>query len=241
MLETKEAVTGTAGTAVDTPARAGDISMRLAGAGAITFAATVLVQNVIRGASVPANGATSAGVLTHYTDHPAITFALMATYVVSGIGLAVFLGGVMRRLIASERRGWAVTGLVGATCIMALFAVVVAGEQALSVAAQRTRPDRGAIEALWVLHNSVFTVLDLSIAVALVGLARAGIAAGITPRVFRRLAPVGAVLLLVGTVAGPSIAAGDAMPLFGLAGLGFLVWLGFLVATGVRLVRSRQA
>jgi hypothetical protein len=29
--------------------------------------------------------------------------------------------------------------------------------------------------------------------------------------------------------------------LFGVAGLGFLVWLAFLVATGLRLVRSNEA
>jgi hypothetical protein len=52
---------------------------------------------------------------------------------------------------------------------------------------------------------------------------------------------VGSALLLVGTLAGPYIAAGDAMPLFGLAGLGFCVWLAFLFATGLRLVRSGAA
>ena len=56
-----------------------------------------------------------------------------------------------------------------------------------------------------------------------------------------RLAPLGSALLLRGTLAGPSIAAGDAMPLFGLAGVGFLIWLSFFAATGLRLVRSRQA
>ena len=37
----------------------GDISPRLAGAGAVTFAVTVLAQNLIRGASAPANGAST--------------------------------------------------------------------------------------------------------------------------------------------------------------------------------------
>ena len=242
MLGTKQAPTAVLGTAAPTPGgAAGDISRRLAGVGAITFAATVVVQNIIRGASVPGNGATTAHVLTHYTDHRPVTFVLVATYVLSGIGLALFLGGVMRRLISSDRRGWAITGLVASTCIMSLFAIVVAGEQALSVTAQRSQPNLGAIEALWTLHNSVFTILDLSIAVALLGLSRAGVAAGITPGVFTRLAPVGSALLLVGTLAGPSIAAGDAQPLFGLAGLGFLIWLAFLVTTGHRLVRSNEA
>jgi hypothetical protein len=241
MLGTKEATAAVAGGTVATATRAaGDISARLAGVGAITFAATVVLQNVIRGASVPGNGTTTADILTHYTDHRPVTFGLVATYVLSGAGMAMFLGGVMRRLITTARRGWAVTGLVGSIGIMSLFAIVVAGEQALSVTAQRSHPSSGAIEALWTLHNSVFTILDFSIAVALLGLSRAGVAAGITPRVFTRLAPVGSALLLVGTLAGPSIAAGQAQPLFGLAGIGFVIWLAFLVTTGLRLVRSDE-
>lgn len=242
MLETVDATTSTAGTAAQAPRRAlGDITARLAGAGALTFAAVVVAQNLVRGATAPSNGATSAEILTHYTDHRTITPVLIATYVLSAVGLAAFLGGAMRRLIASDRRGWALTGFVGATCIMALFAVVVGAEQALWVVAGMNHPDTGAVQALWALHNSVFTILDLSIAVALVGLSRAGVSAGITPRVFERLAPVGSALLLVGTLAGPYIAAGDAMPLFGLAGAGFLVWLSFLFTTGLRLVRSGDA
>lgn len=218
-----------------------DISPRLAGIGAMTFAVTVLAQNLIRGAGIPANGATTSEVLAHYADHRGLTFLLIATYVLSGIGLFAFLGGVARPLIAGARRGWAAAGLIGATCVLALFAVVVAGEQALSVLATRTTPEIGAVQAVWVLHNSVFAVLDLSIAAALFGLARAGVAAGITPRAFARLAPVGSAMLLVGTLAGPAIAAGDAVPLFGVAGLGFLVWLSFLFTTGLRLVRSEVA
>ena len=81
-------------------------------------------------------------------------------------------------------------------------------------------------------------MLYLSLAIALLGLSRAGVAAGLTPRAFERLAPIGAALLAVGAIAGPAIVAGDAMPVFGLAGLGFVVWLAFLVSTGLRLVRS---
>ena len=59
--------------------------------------------------------------------------------------------------------------MVGATCIMAVFALVVAAEQALTLAAHMDTPSIGAIQALWALHNSIFTILDLSIAVALQG------------------------------------------------------------------------
>jgi hypothetical protein len=242
MYDTLEVSTGAIGTTTHPPRRGlGDISARWAGMGAIGFAAIVLLQNIIRGGSAPANDATTAEVLTHYTDHRATTYVLIATFVVSAAGLAVFLGGAMRRLLASERRAWAFTGFVGAAGIMALFSVVVGAEQALSVVAGHAQPNIGAIEALWALHNSVFTVLDLFIAAALLGLSRAGIAAGITPRVYGRLAPIGSALLLVGAFAGPSIAAGDAMPLFGLAGLGFLVWLSFLLTTGLRLGSSQES
>jgi hypothetical protein len=219
----------------------GDIPPRAAGVGALAFVAVVVLQNFLRGGSAPANGASSESVLSHYADHRTITFVLTATFVASGVGLAVFLGGAMRRLVASSRPSWAFTGFVGATGVMALFAVVVGIEQALSVVATGDSPNLGAVEALWALHNSVFAVLMLLIGVALLGLARAGVAAGITPRVFDRLAPVGFGLLALGTIGGPSIAAGDALPLFGLSLVGFGTWLAFLVTTGLRLVRSQVA
>jgi hypothetical protein len=216
----------------------GDLSLRAAGAGAITFALVVVVQNLIRGASAPAMDAGGSKILTHYAGHGATTFVLAATYVITGIGMALFLGGASRRLLSSGRPGWAVTGIVGAVSIMGLFAIVVGAEQAIGVVANQAHPNLGAIEALWALHNSVFTVLDFSIAVALIGLSRAGIAAGLTPGVFARLAPVGAALLLVGTLTGPATASGDTMAFFAITVVGFLVWLSFLVATGLRLVRE---
>jgi hypothetical protein len=220
--------------------RTGDLSTRAAGWGALTFAIVVIIQNLVRGASAPGNGASGAHVLSHYSGESAITFVLIATYVVSGTGMAVFLGGITRHLLATRRPGWALTGVVGAIGIMIIFTLVVAAEQALTVAAHMHHPDLGAIQAIWALHNSIFSILDFSIALALVGLSKATIAAGMTPRVFTKLAPAGAAMLVVSTVAGPAIAAGHAMALFGLGGLGFLIWLAFLITTGVRLVRTTE-
>lgn len=239
MLATAEITT----TPIDTTPRStnrprGDIRARAAGLGALGFVATVIAQNAIRGSAAPANGARADDVLTYYADHRATTFVLVATYVLGTAALATFVGGAMRRLTAGPRPAWAYTGFVGALGIMGLFSVLVASEQALSVLADGAAPDSGAVVALWTLHNSVFAVLLLSIAVALLGLSRAGVAAGITPPVFQRLAPMGSALLVVGTLAGPAIAGGDAMALFGIGVLGFVVWLAFLVTTGLRLVRS---
>src|ERR1700754_1373736 len=92
---------------------AGDISARLAGVGALTFAGTVFAQNLIRGATAPANGASPGEILAHYGHDSAIPFVLAATYVLSGLGMAVFLGGALRLLLAGGRRGWGITRVVG--------------------------------------------------------------------------------------------------------------------------------
>ena len=215
------------------------LSARVAGVGAIGFAVVVAIQNVVRGSSAPALDASADAVLAHFADHRTLTVALVASFVLTASALAAFLGGSMRRLAAAQP-GWATTGAIGAAGVMALFAVVVGCEQALAVVAAGDDPDLGAIQALWALHNSVFTVLYLFLAIALVGLSRAGVAAGLTPRAFAVAAPVGAALLAIGAAAGPYIANGEAMPAFGVAGLGFLTWLAFLVTTGLRLVRSER-
>ena len=239
MLDTAATTAGTVGVATGPPTRAhADIRARSAGIAALGFVAIVVLQNVIRGGSAPANDAAGDEVLAYYADHRTLVAVLVTTFVVSGSALAVFLGGAMRRLAAGPRPAWAHTGFVGAMGILTVFAVLVGTEEALSVVAQGTHPDVASVDALWALHNSIFTVLFLSIGVALLGLGRAGVAAGITPAVFDRLAPIGFALLAVAAAAGPFIAAGDAMPAFGIGAAGFVVWLAFLVTTGLRLVRT---
>jgi hypothetical protein len=212
----------------------------IAGVAAIAFAGTVLLQNVIR-AGAPANDASGQEVLDYYTDHRAVTVVLGASFVLSGVALAIFLGGALRRLVRGARPAWAITGVVGGVGVMAMFGGTVAADQALSVLAHGAHPDLGAVEALSALHNSVFTVLFLFLSVALLGLSRSGVAAGITPRAFERLGPIGFALLASASIAGPFIAAGEAMPLFALGGIGFVIWLAFLVSTGLRLVKEAQS
>jgi hypothetical protein len=218
----------------------GDITNRVAGLGALGFAGLVILQNVIRG-SAPQPGADIDDVVAHYVDHRALTVVLTVTFVVSLACLTAFLGGVARRLVSSGRPGWAVMGGIGGVAVIALFSAVLASEQAMSVLAAGKAPDPRAIETLWSLHNSLFTVNMMFIGVALVGLSRAGTAAGITPRAFRLLAPAGAGLLAIGTLSGPFTANGEAMALFGVSVVGFAIWLAFLVTTGLRLVRSEES
>ena len=173
----------------------------------------------------------------HYADHARHQFLLVSMFVISGIGLATFLGGAMRRLTASDRPGVGLHRLPRRRRHPDPLLRAAGCEQALSVVAHGDHPDLGAVAALWALHNSVFTVLLLFIGIALFGLSRAGVAAGITPRVFGWLGPVGIghARRLVRSPDRPSPPAKPVPPV-GLAVLGFVIWLAFLVTTGLRLV-----
>ena len=73
------------------------------------------------------------------------------------------------------------------------------------------------------------------LATALLGFSLAGAAAGITPRWFRLLGPAGAILMIVSAANGVSIAEGSPIVFVGL--IGFLIWLLFVVTTGVGMIR----
>src|SRR4051794_25371447 len=148
MLKTAEIDPVAVGPIAPGPRRGlGDIGSRLAGAGALTFVSSVILQNLIRGGSAPSNGASSTEVLAYYADHRGVTMALLSLFLLSGSGLAVFLGGAMRRLSIADRRAWAFAGYVGAIGIIVLFSVLVGAEEALSVLAHREQPNLGAVEA----------------------------------------------------------------------------------------------
>jgi hypothetical protein len=210
---------------------------RLLSAGGAGFALLVLVQNLIRGASAPANDATLTAVTTYYRENIELAMFAAASFVVAALILVGFLAEVGRRLVARGAGVWAYVGMIGATAVISLFSLVIAADAALVGAAGRATPNPATIDALWLMHNGVFAVLGLALATALLGLGRACAAAGLTPSFFRWLAPVGAALLCVETAAAPVLADGRAMPAMLPSLLGFLVWLVFLASTSVTMLK----
>ena len=195
----------------------------------------------------PGNGASAAKVLSHYSGDWAILDRPPRHDLRRERHRPGRLPGreSPRQLLAGSRPGWAITGLVGALGIFTVFALVVAAEQACSpLAAHMTSPDLGAIQApLGTTHTTASSPSSISRSPSpLLGLSRASIAAGMTPKPFTWLAAlIGAFMLVVGTIAGPAIAAeSSTMALFGVAGLGFLTWLAFLITTGARLIRATE-
>jgi hypothetical protein len=211
---------------------------RLMAAGGAAFATIVAAQNVIRGAGAPLNDASVTDVLEHYRDATGLTLLLTAMFVVGGFCLAGFVAEIGRRLFRRGAGLWASVGVIGAVGVIVTFSLVVGIESALVGAAGREHPDLGTIDALWLTHNAVFSILDLVLAVALLGLARAAVTTGIAPGLFRWLAPLGAAGLAFAAAATPVIADGSAMAAQGPALAGFVIWLLFLFTTSVRMIRE---
>jgi hypothetical protein len=115
---------------------------------------------------------------------------------------------------------------------------VTAADVAIAAYIHRGAADPAVVEGLWVLHNSVFGFVMASIGAALAGLTIAAARTGLLSKRWGIAGPVGAALLIVGAATTPAMIDGGATLLVGLAG--FLVWLAFVVRTGVALLRSRQ-
>ena len=132
-----------------------------------------------------------------------------------------------------EARLWIDFGTMGTVVLIALFGVVAATQiTAVIIAEAGPTP---AFEALWSLHNAAFAINFSALAATLLGLSVGAYAASITPAWQRTVGVLGATLLLVSGVANGAVAGGSAIVFVGLAG--FALWLAWLVATGVRLLR----
>lgn len=214
--------------------------LRLAGWSGIAFVVLAVVQNVLRTTLLPASDAPASVVAQGFRDHHGALVTLVALFVVAGVALSVFLGGVWTR-ITSAAPSWAQTGIVGAIGTFAIFPVLVSCEVALMTVAGRASPDLAAVDVLWTLHNAIFAINSLALAVAVLGLSTAAVRAGAAPGSFATTGPIGAALLVVGAVGAPMIARGAGQPLYALMGLGYLSWLVLVTSMSVRLTRRRLA
>jgi hypothetical protein len=213
--------------------------LRWAGAGGLVFAATIVVQNIIRGASAPSDDASAATIATYFAEHLSIEWLLIVLFTLGGFGLMLFAGGVWARAIElnPRTRAWAQAGTLGVAGVVALFSGLVACELALLTAAGR--PDLGAqtLAVLWLLHNATFAVLTLPIAVALLGLSQACARSGLTHASFKVVGVVGACLLAFNTAVAPLIAT-TTSPLMAIGLVGFLCWVVFVIVTSYKLLRN---
>ena len=214
-------------------------SGRLVGAAAIAFVVLVVMENVLFAVTgAQSYGAPIEEVRAYYAanrDAVAIVSGLVALYLPL---LLVFLTG-LHGLV--ERRGgagadWSRLAVAAGATLSAIFVLVNVLQIGLALSADGLAEPTSAFELVWQLHAAAFALVLPMIGTTCIGVALAAHASGLTPAWQRLLGLVGGSLLLAAGLGNLAIANGSPLIFVGL--LGFAAWLVWLIATGVRLVRS---
>jgi hypothetical protein len=210
---------------------------RLAGAGGLVFAATLVADNLIR-ASAPGFNAAPAQVSAYFLDNRVAAVVPLGLFPVAMLGFFPFAAGLWARARQEESRWWASVGLLGAATIAALFAIVNIAEIVLTAKAAQLASAPAVVQALSTLRAAAFGLDLAAIAVALIGLSRAAAAMGLIPTWLALTAWPGAACLLIASAFTVALANGD--PWLAVSLAGFLVWIVFVITASVSLLRGRQ-
>jgi hypothetical protein len=222
-----------------TPARSGFVRGRLVGATAIASAAAVLIDNVVVGwVNSPTYAAPMKEVLAFHAENRAAVAIAVGLEALNVPLLLLFVTG-LHGLVG--RRGGAgadwsrLAVAAGATfsAVMAFYAVLWDG--VVLSAGELTEPSP-VLELAWQMHAAAFAWSLPALGTTFIGAALATHASRLTPPWQRLLGVAGGGLLLAAGTANLAIADGSAILFVGLPGLA--AWLVWLLATGVRLVRS---
>jgi hypothetical protein len=224
------------------PGAAGALNGRVAGFGGALFVACLVIQNIVHGGVAPQNNASAAEVMHYFATHRGVEWMLAWLFPIGGIGLALFAGGLCARAFSAgvRARAWSVVGGLGVASIIALFSSMVATEIALLVSAHRSSTVSSTMAVLWTLHNSIFSVLLLSVAVGLLGLSRAAVNADIAPSWIGPMGTVGTALLAICAALAPAVAASTS-PVLGIGALGFVMWIVMIAVVASRMTRADNA
>ena len=222
-----------------TPARSGFVRGRLVGAAAIALAASMAIQNAMFvGVDAPAYGDPIKEVLAWHAQNRVVVAIAVGLEALNLPLLLLFVTG-LHGLVG--RRGGAgadwsrLAVAAGATfsAVMAFYAVLWDG--VVLSAGELTEPSP-VLELAWQMHAAAFAWSLPALGTTFIGAALATHASGLTPPWQRLLGVAGGGLLLAAGTANLAIADGSAILFVGVSGLA--AWLVWLLATGVRLVRS---
>jgi hypothetical protein len=210
----------------------------LAGLGGVGFAAIVGAENAVL-PRPPDFDASGEEVLRWVHDHHALVAVVVASFAVTTVCLATFIGGFLVRSFREEQAEtavYAVIGTVGALMIGAWFALVVISQLLLLGLDGSSTASPATAELIWHLHTAAFTVNVVAIGIAGFGVAGAAVRMGLAPSWCRPLSIVALVAGVATTLQSSSAVNGGAGWRIGL--VTFVSWLLLLAIVGVRMTRE---
>ena len=217
---------------------AGAATMRVVGAAAIALAASLVIENVVVLAGAPSYGAPIKEVLAYHAEHRgsvAIAVGLQALYLPLLLGFLTGLHGLVGRRGAAGA-DWSRLAVAAGSTVSAVFALYAVLWIGVVLSAGELAEPSPAFELVWQLHAAAFALALPALGTTFVGAALAAHTSRLTLPWQRLLGVAGGGLLLAAGAASLAIADGSALLFVGLPGLA--AWLVWLLATGVRLVRS---
>jgi hypothetical protein len=240
-IDTKSAIGGTRMSEAATPAVAAGnrVSMtRIVGGAGVALAASVVVQNAMF-VGAPAYGDPLGAVLTYFAENRGAVAVAVGQEAVNLPLLLLFVTG-LHGLV--QRRGgagadWSRLAVAAGATLSAVFALFMATQIAVVLAADGLAEPTPAFELAWQLHAAAFALALPALGATFIGAALATHASGLT-RPWQRLLGVAGGSLLILAGAG-NLAIADGSPLLFVGLLGFAAWLVWLVVTGLRLIRGQ--
>lgn len=212
---------------------------RIVGGAGVALAASVVFQNVMFfPGGAPTYAAPLGEVLAYHAENRGAVAAAVGQEAVNLPLLLLFVTG-LHGLV--QRRGgagadWSRLAVAAGATLSAVFALFMATHIAVVLAADGLAEPTPAFEMVWQLHAAAFALALPALGATFIGAALATHASGLT-RPWQRLLGVAGGSLLILAGAG-NLAIADGSPLLFVGVLGYAAWLVWLLATGVRLVRS---
>jgi hypothetical protein len=218
----------------------GAFPARLVGVTAIALAASMAIQNaVVISAGAPGYGDPITEVLAFHAEHRgavAIAVGLEALNLPLLLGFLTCLHGIIARR-GGLGTDWSRLALAAGATLAAVFAFyAVLWDGVVLSAGELTKPSP-EFELAWQMHAAAFALALPALGTTFVAAALAAHASGLAPPWQRLLGVAGGGVLLAAGAANLAIADGSSLLFVGMPG--YLAWITWLLATGVRLVRAR--
>ncbi len=212
---------------------------RVVGATAITLAASLVIQNVVvGGAGAPDYGAPIADVIAFHAQNRgtvAVAVGLEALNLPLLLGLLAGLHGLVRRR-SDRAQTWSRLALAAGATLSAIWAIYAVAWIGVVLAVGEGAASNPTVELSWHLHAAALAMALPALGTTFLGAALATHEASVTATWQRLIGVAGAISLVLAGTASLAIADGSPMVFLGVAGLG--LWVVWLIATGVRLLRA---